>query len=178
MGGEGTQPERLEDLLGDLDLKCTIGVGFRRERYADGVADPLAEQRAEAGWVSALLQVLIDAAEDVAHLTDDALVATVCADLARFFPACRGRTPTDVTVLRLKGTYCGTRTGYWSLVPRTPETGVDGVWLAGDYTAGVYHYGMESAVISGKAVANRLLALRGFPPHSILRPRYLPFVAA
>ena len=80
--------------------------------------------------------------------------------------------------LRLKGTYCGTRTGYWSLVPRTPETGVDGVWLAGDYTAGVYHYGMESAVISGKAVANRLLALRGFPPHPILRPRYLPFVAA
>ena len=63
-------------------------------------------------------------------------------------------------------------------VRRIRETGVDGVWLAGDYTAGVYHYGMESAVISGKAVANRLLALRGFPPHPILRPRYLPFVAA
>ena len=146
----------------------------------DAVADKSVHWRGTAGLNhgGGILQVLIDAAEDVAHLTDDALVATVCADLARFFPACRGRTPTDVTVLRLKGTYCGTRTGYWSLVPRTPETGVDGVWLAGDYTAGVYHYGMESAVISGKAVANRLLALRGFPPHPILRPRYLPFVAA
>jgi uncharacterized protein with NAD-binding domain and iron-sulfur cluster len=53
-----------------------------------------------------------------------------------------------------------------------------GVWLAGDYTDGPYHYGMESAVISGKAVANLILAGVNRPGHEILRPNYLPFVAA
>jgi hypothetical protein len=81
-------------------------------------------------------------------------------------------------VLRLRGTYCGTRVGYWSKVPRTHETGMPGVWLAGDYTDGPYHYGMESAVISGKAVANLILAGVNRPGHEILRPNYLPFVAA
>ena len=122
--------------------------------------------------------MLIDAADDVAHLSDDALVAKACADLARFFPDCRGVAPTDATIQRLTGTYCGTRVGYWSLVPRTHETGIPGVWLAGDYTAGPYHYGMESAVISGKQVANHLLATRSHAPHPILRPNYLPFVRA
>jgi len=55
---------------------------------------------------------------------------------------------------------------------------VPGLWLAGDYTTGPYHYGMESAVRSGKEVANRLLAERGRPAHPVLRPRYLPFVRA
>ncbi len=155
-----------------------------RDRRDGPIFDAVADKaRHWQGWpglnhAGSILQVLIDAADDVAHLGDDELVTAACADLARFFPGCRGVKPTDATVLRLKGTYCGTRVGYWSLVPRTHETGVAGVWLAGDYTAGPYHYGMESAVISGKQVANRLLALRGLPPHPVLRPRYLPFVAA
>lgn len=144
----------------------------------DAVADKADHWR---GWpglnhAGSIVQVLIDAADDVAGVDDDALVARAIADLGRFFPGCRGVRPVDATVLRLTGTYCGTRPGYWSRVPRTAATGVPGLWLAGDYTTGPYHYGMESAVRSGKEVANRLLALRGRPGHLVLRPRYLPFV--
>ncbi len=146
----------------------------------DAVADKAHHWR---GWnglshTGSILQVLIDAAEDVQHLTDEQLIAASRADLDRFFPTCRGHAPSDATVLRLRGTYCGTRVGYWSKVPRTHETGMPGVWLAGDYTDGPYHYGMESAVISGKAVANLILAGVNRPGHEILRPKYLPFVAA
>ena len=123
-----------------------------------------------------IIQVLIDAADDVLHLSDAEILAKVSQDLARFFPHCRGQAPIDATVLRLKNTYCGTRVGYWSKVPRKHQTGLPGVWLAGDYTAGVYHYGMESAVISGKAVANELLREINHAGFEILRPRYLPFV--
>jgi hypothetical protein len=37
---------------------------------------------------------------------------------------------------------------------------------------------MESAVISGKEVANRMLGAINLPEHEILRPNYLPFVRA
>jgi len=146
----------------------------------DAVADKADHWR---GWPGldhpgSVVQVLIDAADDVAGLADDALVARAVADLGRFFPGCRGVRPADATVLRLTGTYCGTRPGYWSRVPRTAATGVPGLWLAGDYTTGPYHYGMESAVRSGREVANALLARRGRPGHPVLRPRYLPFVRA
>lgn len=146
----------------------------------DAVADKAHHWRGWDGMKGAgsILQVLIDAADDVAHLTDEQLVAASRADLDRFFPSCRGQVPVSSQVLRLTGTYCGTRPGYWSLVPRKHESGLPGVWLAGDFTAGPYHYGMESAVISGKQVANRLLAALGLPQHEILRPRYLPFVRA
>jgi len=146
----------------------------------DAVADKADHWR---GWPGldhpgSIVQVLIDAADDVAGLADDALVARAVADLGRFFPGCRGVRLADATVLRLTGTYCGTRPGYWSRVPRTAATGVPGLWLAGDYTTGPYHYGMESAVRSGREVANALLARRGRPGHPVLRPRYLPFVRA
>ena len=146
----------------------------------DAVADKADHWRDWPGLnhPGSILQVLVDAADDVAGLPDDVLVARAVADLERFFPGCRGVRPTDVTVLRLTGTYCGTRPGYWSRVPRTPGSGLPGLWLAGDYTTGPYHYGMESAVRSGKEVANRLLAERGRPAHPVLRPRYLPFVRA
>lgn len=146
----------------------------------DAVADKADHWRDWPGLnhPGSILQVLIDAADDVAGVADDALVARAVADLGRFFPGCRGVRPVDATVLRLTGTYCGTRPGYWSRVPRTPATGVPGLWLAGDYTTGPYHYGMESAVRSGREVANRLLAARGWPEHPVLRPRYLPFVRA
>ena len=123
-----------------------------------------------------IIQVLIDAADDVWPLSDAEILAKVYHDLARFFPNCRGQAPFDATVLRLKNTYCGTRVGYWSQVPRKHQSGLAGLWLAGDYTAGVYHYGMESAIISGKAVANELLREINHAGFEILRPRYLPFV--
>ena len=146
----------------------------------DAVADKAHHWK---GWKGlshsgSILQVLIDAADDATPLSDAELIAKTLVDLGRFFPACRGQVPSSTQVLRLQGTYCGTRLGYWSRVPRQHETGLAGFWLAGDYTAGIYHYGMESAVISGKAVANRILASMNLPTQEILKPRYLPFVAA
>ena len=49
LGQEGPQAERLENLLGDLDLLGPISTGCRRERYADRVADALVEQDRQAG---------------------------------------------------------------------------------------------------------------------------------
>ena len=44
LGQERAQPERLEDLLGDLDLALARRAGLGRERDPDRVADPLVEQ--------------------------------------------------------------------------------------------------------------------------------------
>jgi uncharacterized protein with NAD-binding domain and iron-sulfur cluster len=175
----------------------TITLWYERRVFADGnvyisnrdrthgpIFDAVADKAHHwQGWegmqgTGSILQVLIDAADDVAHYSDEQLVAASRADLDRFFPTCRGEVPTSSQVLRLTGTYCGTRPGYWSLVPRKHESGLPGVWLAGDFTAGPYHYGMESAVISGKEVANRMLGAINLPEHEILRPNYLPFVRA
>src|SRR5205814_2707335 len=41
------QPERLKDLLGDLDLALAGRARLRRQRDADGVADPLVEEDRE-----------------------------------------------------------------------------------------------------------------------------------
>ena len=48
-GRNERRPERLQDLLGDLDLELAAGAGLRRERDADRVPDPLVEQQAKAG---------------------------------------------------------------------------------------------------------------------------------
>ena len=48
-GRNERMPERLEDLLGDLDLELAAGAGLGRERDPDRVADPLGEQQGQAG---------------------------------------------------------------------------------------------------------------------------------
>ena len=46
---ERAEPERLEDLLGNLDLALARRAGLGRERHADRVADPLVEQDRQPG---------------------------------------------------------------------------------------------------------------------------------
>ncbi len=46
---EDAEPERLEDLLGDLDLLGPVAAGPRREGHADRVADPFLEEDGQPG---------------------------------------------------------------------------------------------------------------------------------
>ena len=144
----------------------------------DAVADKAFHWRdwKELKTKGSIIQVLIDAADDVENLTDTALTEIVLKDLERFFPKFKDSKPNDVNILRHKNTYCGTRVNYWSQIPRSHDTGVEGLWLAGDYTDGPYNYGMESAVISGKAVASAILKGMKLAEFDILKPNYLPFV--
>ena len=125
-----------------------------------------------------VLQVLIDASDDVAHLADADMYQRVLADLDRFFPACRAARPRKWQLLRHRDIYCETRPGYWSLVPRRHETSLANLLLAGDYTDGPYHYGMESAVISGKRVAGIVLREHAAKPDPVLPVRYIGLVKA
>jgi protoporphyrinogen oxidase len=132
------------------------------------------------GWRGgSVVQVLIDAADDLAHASDEDIYGRVLADLRRFFPACRHSVPRKWDLVRHRDIYCAPRPGYWALVPRTHHTPLVNLYLAGDYTDGPYHYGMESAVISGKAVARAIVARAGLAPlpEPVLRVPYLRFVA-
>lgn len=119
-----------------------------------------------------IVQVLIDAAGDLRYLSDEELTQKVLSDLAMFFPEVRSLAPKSCTILRHVNIYAETGPGYWSRVPRGHETPVRNLFLAGDYTAGPYHYGMESAIVSGIASANAVLASFGLPQHPIVRPEF------
>jgi 15-cis-phytoene desaturase len=144
----------------------------------DAVADKARHWKNPAEPGSAV-QVLIDAAEDIADWPDERILGQSLADLARFFPPAKYRRPERPaawSILRHRNIYCETRPGYWQIVPHTHETPISNLYLAGDYTAGLYHYGMESAVISGKKTANLIRAKHGLPEHSKSPVSFLPFV--
>ena len=144
----------------------------------DAVADKARHWKNPAETGSAV-QVLIDAAEDVADWSDERILEQSLADLARFFPPGkypRPNRPAAWGIIRHRNIYCETRPGYWQIVPNTHETPIPHLYLAGDYTAGLYHYGMESAVISGKETANLIRAKHGLPEHSKVPVSFLPFV--
>ena len=124
-----------------------------------------------------VLQVLIDAADDIDHLSDKEIYRLVFHDLNRFFPKCRAsRQLLQRDLIRHHDIYCETKPGYWSRVPRSHETPIVNLLLAGDYTNGPYNYGMESAVISGMAVANLLRERQGLTTFPIISVRYPGFI--
>lgn len=143
----------------------------------DAVADKARHWR-ECSHRGSIVQVLIDAAEDIAGWSDEQIRDAALADLERFFPSDRypRSSPGEWHVLRHKNVYCETRPGYWSHVPREHETPINNLFLAGDYTAGLYHYGMESAVISGKQTANLIRAKHGLSTHPLVEVPFLSFV--
>lgn len=144
----------------------------------DAVADKARHWKNPAEKGSAV-QVLIDAAEDITDWSDERIVEQSLADLARFFPPAkypRPDRPAAWSIIRHRNIYCETRPGYWQIVPNTHETPISNLYLAGDYTAGLYHYGMESAVISGKETANLIRAKHGLAEHPKVPVSFLPFV--
>ncbi len=102
-----------------------------------------------------LMAVVISARGEHQHLPSDELVDRVTAELARSFR--RWPPPQHSQVLREKrGTFCA-RAGIDAIRPpnRTP---VNGLWLAGDYTATGLPATLESAVRSGRSAAAAVIA--------------------
>lgn len=136
-----------------------VRISNRQGVLFDGVCDKAHHWSSHSG--GSILQVLIDAAHDLQDDSDEEVYQRVLDDLARFFPGCREAAPRKWTMIRHSEIYCETRPGYWARVPREHQTPISRLYLAGDYTDGPYHYGMDSAVISGKRVARQILAREG-----------------
>lgn len=143
-----------------------VYISNRQGVLFDAVCDKTYHWKKTNGWGS-IIQVLVDAADDVESLSDETILQLTLGDLARFFPGCRGLFPDKTAIIRLHQTYAGTRPGYWSAVPRNHKTMVDNLYLAGDYTSPPYHYGMESAVRSGIETANLILQKYGLPQEPV-----------
>ncbi|HHH43269.1 MAG TPA: FAD-binding protein [Gammaproteobacteria bacterium] len=115
-----------------------------------------------SGWVfdralcgqPGLMAVVISARGHHERLTEETLTAQVAAELAAQFP---GWPPhrRSLLIREKRATFCS-RVGVDLLRPvnRTP---VDGLWLAGDYTATGLPATLESAVRSGVAAAQAVL---------------------
>ena len=103
---------------------------------------------------SGLLAVVISASGDAAELGQDALGAALAQQLARVLkrPALAAPSWTKV-IAEKRATFACTP----GLVRPGNETGLPGVYLAGDYTAGGYPATLEGAVRSGSAAVLAVL---------------------
>ena len=145
----------------------------------DAIADK-ARHWKDPDHCGSIVQVLIDAADDVAQWPDEQIFSKVMEDIGRFWPANdypqRSTTPKSWSLIRHQNIYCETQWTYWRNVPRSHATPIRNLFLAGDYTAGLYHYGMESAVMSGKEVANQSRAKHDLSEHPRVFVEFLPFM--
>jgi squalene-associated FAD-dependent desaturase len=115
------------------------------------------DKRRIFGEASSHLSLVVSAAEAVAPLTRDELVAIAVRDVAGALPAARQATLVGVSVVREKQ-------ATFSLSPGQPDrppnrTGVRGLVLAGDWTDTGLPGTIESAVRSGRLAALEILAL-------------------
>ncbi|MDB5797607.1 MAG: hypothetical protein JWP36_1509 [Paucimonas sp.] len=102
--------------------------------------------RAHAG----MLAVVTSAAHEPAQLEHGRLAADMAAQLARAFGRPALASPQWSQVITEKRATFSCTPG---LQRPAVDTGQEGLWLAGDYTAGPYPATIESAVISGVAAA-------------------------
>ncbi len=115
-----------------------------------------------AGEAGQYLQVVISASYDLLPLDKKAIRDAVLADLAAIWPAAREATLTRWWVVTEHGATFAVRPGIDALRPpqRTP---VDGLFLAGDWTATGWPATMEGAVRSGYLAAEGVLEDLGQP---------------
>jgi hypothetical protein len=97
-----------------------------------------------------LLAVVVSAASEAANLDQDALAAAVAGQLAAAFRQPALAQPRWIRVLTEKRATFACTPG---LVRPANATGLPGLVLAGDYTAGDYPATLETAVRSGTAAA-------------------------
>ena len=107
-----------------------------------------------------LLAVVISASGGATELGQDALSAAVAQQLARVLGRPELGSPTWTKVITEKRATFACTPG---LVRPSNETGVPGLWLAGDYTASDYPATLEGAVRSGSAAARAVLQRTAIP---------------
>ncbi len=114
------------------------------------------------------LQVVISASYDLLPLGNPAIRDLVLAELAAIWPASRQATLAHWRVVTEHGATFAVRPGIDAIRPdqRTP---VDGLFLAGDWTATGWPATMEGAVRSGYRAAEGVLADLG-RPEPLIRP--------
>jgi hypothetical protein len=107
-----------------------------------------------------LLAVVISASGGATELGQDALIAAVAQQLARVFTRPELGSPSWAKVITEKRATFACTPG---LVRPGNETGLPGLWLAGDYTASDYPATLEGAVRSGSAAARAVLQRTAIP---------------
>ncbi len=124
--------------------------------------------RAGASGSGQYLQIVISASHDLLPLDKVAIRDAVLADLASIWPAAREATLVRWWVVTEHGATFAVRPGIDADRPpqRTP---VDGLFLAGDWTATGWPATMEGAVRSGYLAAEGILADLGRPDR-LVRP--------
>ena len=122
-----------------------------------------------------VLQVLIDNARDYRDASDEVILDRVIKDLTTFFPKVATGQLQKYHLQRHTQVFTETRPNYFSGVFRSTETPISNLLVAGDWTAKPYHYGMESAVVSGLRGANHLRQQEGLPTHEILDVQFPGF---
>lgn len=152
----------IADRLGQLDQEpiTTLYLRYPEEVALDsplqGVQDGLGQwmfDRRCAGHPG-LIAVVISGRGAHAQLDNASLAALVSAELARLHPGWPA--PLAVRVLREKRATFAARVDVDRLRP-APTTPVDGLWLAGDFTATGLPATLEGAVISGQRAAAAIL---------------------
>ena len=114
------------------------------------------------------LQVVISASYDLLAMDKSQILAAVLADLARIWPASKDAKLTRSWVVTEHGATFAVRPGIDALRPpqRTP---IEGLFLAGDWTATGWPATMEGAVRSGYLAAEGVLEDLD-RPESLVRP--------
>jgi squalene-associated FAD-dependent desaturase len=114
------------------------------------------------------LQLVVSAAYDLAPLTNDAILRIALDDLAALWPAASDAQLLRWRVVTEHGATFSVRPGVEAIRPpqRTP---IEGLFLAGDWTATGWPATMEGAVRSGYLAAEGILADLGHP-EPLVRP--------
>jgi uncharacterized protein with NAD-binding domain and iron-sulfur cluster len=116
------------------------------------------EQRPGAQY----LAITVSAADDIVDEPSASLTSRYVDELARLLPAARRATVLEAFVTRERRATFRQAAGSAALRPGS-DTGVDGLWLAGAWTATGWPDTMESAVRSGLSAAEAALRL---PAHA------------
>jgi uncharacterized protein with NAD-binding domain and iron-sulfur cluster len=98
------------------------------------------------------LAITVSAADGTIDVPSKDLVARFEEQLAQLFPAASRARVVDAFVTRERRATFRQASGSWARRPG-PDTGLDGIWLAGAWTDTGWPDTMESAVRSGTAAA-------------------------
>ena len=107
-------------------------------------------------------QIVISASRSLDGMDRRAVVDRVVEELRQAFPAARGASLVASRVVTEPTAVLSVRPGADALRPG-PKTSIEGLFLAGDWTATGWPSTMEGAVRSGRIAADVLLRSRGLP---------------